>query len=141
MADYGARAGRALDAIFPGRNRNKLIAQAFGVSVRTAKYLRAGNSWTARRLAQAADLFGDAFDAAISKPGSDSDYKYDLDMRDLDRRIARLEKDIGNLVRLVAPPLASPSGNTGDVGRRGHADCDPAPSYDAGNQKVSRPDR
>ena len=66
--DFGLRAGSALDRLVPGPHRDKSIARLFGISVRMAKYLRAGEHWTADRLSQASAVLGVAFVAALYYP-------------------------------------------------------------------------
>jgi hypothetical protein len=66
-ADYGARAGMALDRLVPGPHRDKAVARLLGVSVRMAKYLRAGQHWTTDRLSQAGAVI-EGFDAFIGSP-------------------------------------------------------------------------
>lgn len=66
-ADYGQRAAMALDRCVPGPHRDKIVAGKLGVSVRMAKYLRAGLFWTTDRLTQASRSFED-FDAYIATP-------------------------------------------------------------------------
>lgn len=63
--DFGLRAGSALDQLIPAPHRDKTVARMLNVSVRMAKYLRAGQFWTADRLTQASAVLGAAFDAAL----------------------------------------------------------------------------
>jgi len=60
-----------------------------------AAYLLAGEKWTARRLSEASDLLGAAFDAAISNPASDIEHY--SEMRDLSIRGAELDRDIDQM--------------------------------------------
>jgi len=66
-ADYGQRAAIALDRCITGPHRDKEVARLFGVSVRFAKYLRAGQHWTAERFSQASEKIK-GFDAYIASP-------------------------------------------------------------------------
>ena len=66
-ADYGVRAGMALNHLVRGPHRDKAVARLLGVSVRMAKYLRAGQFWTTARLSQAGRLI-DGFDAYLASP-------------------------------------------------------------------------
>src|SRR4051812_38259451 len=69
-ADYGIRAAHALDRLIGGPHRDKVVARAFGVSVRMAKYLRSGKHWTTERLSQASRLWGVDFDRLLSAPNA-----------------------------------------------------------------------
>lgn len=66
-SDYGIRAALALDMAVRGPHRDKTIARELNVSVRMAKYLRAGKLWTIDRLNQASAKFRD-FDAFLASP-------------------------------------------------------------------------
>lgn len=105
------RAAQALDAAFPGPNRNKAVARAFGCSIRTAKYLRAGRNWHEGRLAQARALLGDVFDIAFSEPLPIAQYK--LKIQELEARLSRLERDIVEMPS-TASGLAPPTSISGD---------------------------
>lgn len=114
--------GRALDTLFPGPNRDKRIARKFGVSVRMAKYLRTGNHWTVRRLAQAADLFGDAWDAALSKP--ETNWRHNLEMQEIEARLARLEKQLVEMASRSDAGLASKSSASANSCGGGYEEID-----------------
>ena len=109
-ADYGQRAGIALDRLVAGPHRDKTVARLFGVSVRMAKYLRAGQHWTADRLTQASAMLGAAFDAALYTPVSSATHYSEMAAisERLDRLEARfVEMDRGGDARLAqaAGPL------------------------------------
>lgn len=87
-SDYGQRAAVALDQLLPGEHRDKIVARMFNVSLRMAKYLRAGQHWTADRLSQASALLGAAFDAALVS----SDERHVSEMTEIAERLARLEE-------------------------------------------------
>jgi hypothetical protein len=59
---FALNAGRAVNLLVSGPNRDKTIARMFGVSVRMAKYLRTGRCWTVERLQTASALLGREFD-------------------------------------------------------------------------------
>lgn len=84
-ADYGQRAAIALDRCIPGPYRDKQVARLFGVSVRFAKMLRAGQHWTAERLTQASQALK-GFDEYLASPN-------------LHRRLDALEAEIAELRR------------------------------------------
>lgn len=86
-SDYGQRAGLAINFLVPGPHRDKKIAGIFGVSVRLAKYLRAGRCWTVERLNQASQRISD-FDAYLASP----DFGSRIDT--LERQLAELRDDI-----------------------------------------------
>lgn len=89
MSDYGIRAADALNQLLPGEHRDKTVARLFDCSVRMAKYLRAGQHWTAERLSQASSLFGSMFDEMlVSGP-------------ELHRRMDALETEIAELRRSI----------------------------------------
>lgn len=116
-----ANYGRALDALFPGANRDKRIARAFGVSVRFAKYLRAGNHWTLYRLAQAAEMFGEAWDAALSKP--DTEFHFNLELQDLARRVARVEMYLAQMGDMGTAQMAPHASGADNLAAGGLADA------------------
>jgi hypothetical protein len=122
----GIKYGQALDRLFPGRDRDKRIAQMFGISARMANHLRAGNHWTLDRLAQATELLGDAWEAALRQP--DSEYKYNLEKQDLERRVARLEEYVGRMDKLVFASLSPTPGRAGDMESGGYSDGGFGPS-------------
>ncbi len=66
--DFALNAGLALDLLIGEPNRDKLIARMFGVSLRTAKYLRTGKHWTVDRLKMASALLGRDFDILVIVP-------------------------------------------------------------------------
>jgi len=103
-ADYGQRAATALDLLIPGPHRDKSVARKFGVSVRMAKYLRAGKHWTAERFTQASAVLGDAFDMALSSPSSTSQHY--AEMKDIAERLARLEARLEGMDRKEIAGLA-----------------------------------
>lgn len=100
-----ANYGQALDTLFPGANRDKRIARAFGITPRFAQHLRAGNHWTLQRVLQAAEIFGDAWDAALSKPDSESNST--LEIQRLERRMAKVESYLAQMDRLDNAQMAS----------------------------------
>jgi hypothetical protein len=108
-----ANYGQALNVLFPGTNQDKRIARAFGVTPRFAKYLRAGNHWTLRRVMQAAEMFGDAWDAALSKPDSESNSM--LEIQRLERRMAKVESYLAQMDRLDNAPMASTASDSRDL--------------------------
>jgi hypothetical protein len=107
-ADYGQRAATALDQLIPGPHRDKAVARLFGVSVRFAKYLRAGRHWTTGRLAQASVAFGGAFDAALYTPASDA--RHYREMAEIADRLARLEAWRAQMDRGAAARPPPPEG-------------------------------
>lgn len=66
-ADYGQRAAYALGRCVSGPNADKIVAGAFGISVRMARYLRNGLFWTTERLNQASGAFKN-FDGYLAAP-------------------------------------------------------------------------
>jgi hypothetical protein len=62
---FGKRAGLALDALIPEKNRDKVIARMFGVTTRMARYLRAGQCWTVERLSLASTILGTEFNELL----------------------------------------------------------------------------
>lgn len=108
VSDYGARAAAALNDLLPGQHRDKRVARKFGVSLRTAKYLRAGQHWTTERLSQASALLGKAFDAAIYRPASDEQHNSEMD--EIAGRLARLEARFDTMDSGSPTGLASGSG-------------------------------
>lgn len=136
---YGERAAHALDLIFPGRHKNKRVARAFGISVRLAKYLRAGKRWHSERLAQAVELFGDAWEAAMSR--RDSDFSYELEKQDFERRLAKLEQYLGEMDREMARAMAPDQAAARNVARGGHSPDEPMAPHagtNGGNEKAGR---
>ena len=105
-SDYGARAAAALGEIIPPkRHRPKVVQKLFRCSRSMAYYLLAGDHWTAKRLSQASELLGDAFDAAFSKP--ENSFQRQLEGQRMDAEAMRLETHIGKMHRrlydVVAP--------------------------------------
>ena len=103
--DYGQRAAAALGEIIPDRQRTKTVARLFQCSRTMAFYLLSGNHWTARRLSQASELLGDAFDAAFSKP--ENSFQRDLEGQRMDAEAMRLETHIGKMHRRLYDVVAS----------------------------------
>ncbi len=68
MSDCGVRAAAALNKMLPGPHADKRVARLFNVSLRMAKYLRAGRYWTAARLSQANEVLGDKFAQLLAPP-------------------------------------------------------------------------
>lgn len=95
--NYGQRAAAALDAVLPQRGRSKIIQQLFDVCPRMARYLLVGDHWTARRLTQASDLFGAAFDAALNRPVSN--ITHEAEMKILEAHWRRAEHEIEQMRR------------------------------------------
>lgn len=87
----GQRAASALNAVLPARHRAKTVAQLFDCSVRFAKYLLVGDHWTGRRLTQASDVLGAAFDAAFSLPESNEQHEYEIKIFEIHYRRAEQE--------------------------------------------------
>lgn len=85
MSDYGARAAAALNEFLPGQHRDKTVARLFGVSLRLAQYLRAGQCWTTERFTQASKAFGVDFDLRLSGIDLHSE------IADMRRRMLELE--------------------------------------------------
>jgi ubiquinone biosynthesis protein UbiJ len=124
--DYGQRAATALDLLITGPHRDKTVARLFGVSVRMAKYLRAGQYWTSERLTQASGVLGAAFDAALISPSSSAQHY--AEMADIADRLARLEARFEEVARREDAGLASPQGDEADrrgrISRPGNAPAD-----------------
>lgn len=112
-ADYGQRAASALDLLLPAPHRDKTIARLFGVSVRMAKYLRAGRHWTLARLGQASAMLGDAFDAALTPSA-----QHYSEMAELAHRLAQLEAWRAEILRGADARLPPQEG--GSAGQVGH---------------------
>lgn len=87
-ADYGVRAGVALDRLVPGPHRDKRIARMFGVSPRMARHLRCGQHWTIDRLSQASAMI-QGFDSFIASP------------EQLHARIEELRQQIDDLAAVI----------------------------------------
>lgn len=66
-SDYGQRAAVAINALVPGRGRDKALARILECSPRLVRYLRRGECWTLRRLNQASRAIQD-FDAYLASP-------------------------------------------------------------------------
>lgn len=117
-ADYAQRAATALNLLIPGPHRDKLIARKFGISPSTAKLLRRGKRWTAERLSQASSVLGDAFDVALSKPATN--WQHNLEMQEIETRLARLEENVaqmarGDITRLASSASASSNNDSGGL--------------------------
>ena len=113
-ADYGQRAAIALDLLVPGPHRDKAVARMFGVSVRTAKYLRTGKRWTVDRMTQARERLGEAFDTALTGA------QMRAETENIEQRIARLEAKLEALARRHDAQLAPhETGEPGAPGRSG----------------------
>jgi hypothetical protein len=82
--ELAADAGLALERLFAGPHRDKRIAQAFGITVRMAQYLRQGKHWTHERFLQLAALQ----DAAPPE-------------QTLEDRLNELERELATLRRLL----------------------------------------
>jgi hypothetical protein len=112
--DFALRAGQALEALLPERDRDKAIARLFNCSVRMAKYLRTGQSWTVERLGQASAALGEAFDRLVFG-GALDDTRLAAESEAIHQRIAEqqtrireLEADLAHsreLVRLATELL------------------------------------
>ena len=118
----------ALAALFPGRHRAKRIQSAFDVSERTAKNLLAGKHWTLARVLQAAELFGEAWDAALSRP--DTNWRHAIEMQEIEQRLARLEKQFGEMARRDNAGLAPQSSASANSFSRGFKKSDIRPPGD-----------
>lgn len=105
--EIATRAGRALDQLVPGPNRDKLIATAFEVSPRFARYLRAGCGWTVERLEQASRLFGVDFDLLLYTPTA---AEHRAELMALQARSAELGESYARLAREIATELAHAPG-------------------------------
>ena len=103
-SDYGQRAAAALGEILPEQNRTKIVQRLFRCSRSMAYYLLAGNHWTARRLSQASELLGDAFDAAFSKP--DTAFHRSLSHQDRDARVMHVEQLLDQMDRQIRVDMA-----------------------------------
>lgn len=104
QSNYGNRAAAALDQLLPRPHRAKILARMLECSVRTAKHLLAGERWHHRRLTQASELLGDAFDVALSRPASNWTHQHET--HDIKLRLARLEQDF-EMARREATRMAS----------------------------------
>lgn len=120
MSDYGMRAATALDLVVPGPHRDKTIANKLGVSLRHAKYLRAGRYWNIARLNQVSAIFGSTFDALLGSSAT-----HYADMTAIAERLARVEGilDATAVGRTEAQPISPEvrplhqSGEGRDAGR------------------------
>lgn len=125
------RAALALDRGYPGAHRDKRIARDFGISTRTAQYLRAGQCWTMERLAQASSILGSAFDRALYVPVSS--VEHDQVMGELSERLAQLEARVDEVVRRddarPTPPQSHETYEVGGTAREGSA-----PAYRGGSR-------
>jgi hypothetical protein len=129
--DYGQRAASALDHLLPREHRIKAVARAFNCSLRTARYLLAGDHWTARRLSQASELLGDAFEAAFNRPASAWTHLHEL--HDISTRLARLEQRLEQMDGGGMARVAPDQGMAAPVESRAPAACggeEPAPRDD-----------
>lgn len=96
------RAAWFLEQAFPGRHKNKRIAQHFDTSVATAKLLRSGRGWTAERLAAAARDFGWRFVSFVYEPACGGDFAAELaemegQLDTLDERANAARRDLQRL--------------------------------------------
>ena len=82
-----------------------------------AAYLLSGDHWTARRLVQASELLGDAFDAAFHAPPSS--FQRSLETHDINTRALQLEKRIAEMDRRLALDLEPQQGDEENLGGRG----------------------
>ncbi len=98
---FGPRAAAALDAVLPRRDRIKTVQRLFDVSGRMARYLLVGDHWTARRMTQASDLLGAAFDAAFSQAESNEQYEYEMKIYEAHQRRAEQEIEQMRRIRLA----------------------------------------
>lgn len=94
-AEIGRRWACALRKRFPA-NRAKLIAQAFGVEVKTAESWLAGGSPYAKHLCTAWRLFGAQIVAEVIAPGSswESGAQADAILNDIEAKLADLGEKI-----------------------------------------------
>jgi hypothetical protein len=102
--DYGQRAAAVLRGKLPRQHRAKTVAGLFNISLSMAKYLLAGDHWTTRRLMQASELLGDAFDAVLIAP--ENQFKRYIETLDIDARVARSEQQIEQIRRRLDDAMA-----------------------------------
>ncbi len=129
--DYGQRAASALDQLLPREHRIKAVARLFKCSLRTARYLLAGDHWTARRLSQASELL-DAFEAAFNRPASG--WTHIHEMHEMRARLARLERRLEQMDGGDNARVAPDQGMAAPVDSRAPAACggeEPEPRDDS----------
>jgi hypothetical protein len=98
-SDFAQRAGRALDELVPGPNRDKLVARMFRCSERLAQYLLAGKCWTVQRLSMASAMLGEDFDHLLLGAGRPARQPPSRD--ELMQRFDLLEKQVQELLTEV----------------------------------------
>lgn len=86
-SDYGMRAAIAIDRLVLGPHRDKTVARLFGVSVRMAKYLRAGQHWTIDRLNRASETIK-GFDSYLASPN------FNARIEEIERELFQLRADL-----------------------------------------------
>jgi len=100
------RAGSALERLIPAPHRDKAIARLFGVSVRMAVYLRAGQHWTLDRLAEASAKLGSAFDVLLWQPEADVSAAREISAEAEDRIVERIARRVREDAGVAAALLA-----------------------------------
>src|SRR6185437_9960111 len=134
--EIALRAGFALDRLVPAPNRDKTIARMFGVSVRMAVYLRAGQHWTMDHLARASATLGTAFDTLLWQPEADIEGARAEMTADeawlVERVVERVREDArvqGALLAMgSAGQMGGPRETTGGVVSSDEAEADPVVS-------------
>ncbi|WP_448207273.1 hypothetical protein [Azospirillum sp. sgz302134] len=95
----GERWAAALDVRYPGAHKDKRVAQAFGVDVRTAQSWRAGTAPSCKHLCRAALIHGPAIVLEVLLPGTELERHARIDdgLRDLESRLDGLRRQIADL--------------------------------------------
>jgi hypothetical protein len=83
-------AGLALERLIAGPDRDKRLAQMFGISPRMVRYLRNGKRWTPERLAQAMALFGAEFARHLVPKALLSDQALECRLMEIERQLAEV---------------------------------------------------
>jgi hypothetical protein len=95
---FGKRAGAALDALIPEKNRDKVIARMFGVSPRMARYLRAGERWSVERLSLASAALGREFNELLIPRNEPLVPTAETSTDTIERRLAKIETQLTELL-------------------------------------------
>lgn len=93
VSEGGNEFGLALETLFAGPHRDKLIAQAFGITPRMVRYLRRGKHWTLERKAQLDALLDNA-KRLVPEPA--------LSNQALMERLGEIERQYAELQRQLA---------------------------------------
>lgn len=125
--NYGLRAAEALDELLPKENRAKAIARLFDCTPRFAKYLLKGECWTVRRLAQAGEVFGDAWNIAFGEQQTEEKYKWRE--AEFEARLAVLEQKIYEHSLALAAAQRKTNESDEENGRSGSALYKTPPSF------------